>query len=72
MMPRFWKTGAKMTINREFSTENHEAGISATSDANSRFNIHITIPQIIAKLNPKKKFDKVYLPNILRNNSYKT
>ena len=66
------KTGAKITINKELSTENQEAGISATSDSNSRLSIHITIPQMIAKLNPKKKFDKRYFPNILRNNSYKT
>ena len=59
-------------MNKEFSTENQEAGISAISDANSRFNIHITIPQIIAKLKPKKKFDKMYFPNISRNNSYNT
>ena len=66
------KIGAKMTMKSELRTENQDAGISATSEANSLLSIQITMPQMMAKLNPKKKFDSIYFPNILRNNSYKT
>ena len=66
------KIGAKITMKSELRTENQDAGISATSEANSLLSIHITMPQMMAKLNPKKKLESIYFPNMLRNNSYKT
>ena len=48
---RLKKIGAKITMKSELRTENLDAGISATSEANSLLSIHITMPQMMAKLN---------------------
>ena len=52
------RIGAKTIIKKEFKIANHEAGTSVASSRNSLYNIHITIPQIMTKLVPRKKFDK--------------
>ena len=66
------KIGANIIINNEFNTENQDAGISVASWLNSLLIIQITIPQIITKLIPRKKFDKKYFWKIFWNNRNKT
>ena len=48
------KIGAKIIINREFKTENQEAGISVLSLLNSFLIIHKIIIHIKTKLKPRK------------------
>ena len=54
------KVPKNIIINNEFNTENQDAGISVASWLNSLSIIQITIPHIITKLIPRKKFDIKY------------
>ena len=63
----FENNGANNIMNREFKTENQEAGISVAVTENSRTIIQTTIPQMMAKLTPKKKLDNMKLLSILLN-----
>ena len=47
--PIFWKKLVQKLHEKELRTENQDAGISATSEANS-VSIHITMPQMMANL----------------------
>ena len=58
------KIGAKTIIKKEFKIANQEAGTSVASSLNSLFNIQITIPQIITKLDARKIFETAYFSKV--------
>ena len=63
----FVNNGAKIIIYKEFNIANQEAGTSVASSLNSLFNIQITIPQIITKLDASEPIIKVH-PSTKTNN----